>query len=173
MRNILNRLRGKAKKPRTGRRFSRRRKKKAVLARAKPGRKKSPLKKRTVSKPAKKLKKKKAKSAGKRKPLKSKTAKLKKSRAKNKPAAKPPEKELGVVTHYFDRIFVAVIKLKGRLKIGDTIRFSGNHGEFAQMVVSMQINRKDILKASSGREIGLRVGKPVHVNDKVYMAMES
>ncbi|MCX6790776.1 MAG: hypothetical protein NTV62_01105 [Candidatus Gribaldobacteria bacterium] len=50
-------------------------------------------------------------------------------------------KELGLVTHYFDKICVAVIKLKQPIKIGDTIRIiGGEKTDFKQTVKSMEVN---------------------------------
>jgi hypothetical protein len=34
----------------------------------------------------------------------------------------------------------------------------------------MQIDHKDVSKASKGDEIGVKVLRPVHENDKVYLA---
>ena len=106
-----------------------------------------------------------------KRPKKTKPRKLKKS-AKIKAPARLRIKELGEVTHYFDRISVAVLKVKGPLKIGDSIRFASRQGDFVQMVISMQVNRKDILKAHKGSEIGLKTLRPVSVGDKVFMAVE-
>jgi len=110
------------------------------------------------------------KSAKPRKKLKSRKIKKK---TKVKALAKTALKEVGVVTHYFDRISVAVLKVSGPLKIGDSIRFAARQGDFVQMVISMQINRKDILKAPKGSEIGLKTLRPVSEGDKVFMAVES
>ena len=91
---------------------------------------------------------------------------------KSKAPAKPAAKEVGTVTHYFDRISVAVVKVSGPLKIGDSIRFVASQGEFVQMVVSMQINHKEILKAPKGSEVGLKTLRPVQEGSKVFMALE-
>jgi len=95
-----------------------------------------------------------------------------KKKIKAKTPAKPAQKEVGTVTHYFDRISVAVLKVSGPLKIGDSIRFASSQGEFVQMVVSMQIDRKDILKAPKGSEIGLKTLRPVGKGDKAFMIVE-
>jgi len=102
--------------------------------------------------------------------------KIKRSPEKKRNKAKTPatraQKEVGTVTHYFDRISVAVLKVSGPLKIGDSIRFASGQGEFVQMVVSMQIDRKDILKAPKGSEVGLKTLRPVEKGDKAFMAVE-
>ena len=86
--------------------------------------------------------------------------------------SKPASKEIGTVTHYFDRISVAVLKVSAPFKIGDSIRFAARQGEFVQMAVSMQIDRKDILKAPKGSEVGLKTLRPVGKGDKAFMAVE-
>lgn len=78
------------------------------------------------------------------------------------------EKEIGVITHYFDKISVGIIKLKNPLAISEHIRIKGKNGEFTQVINSMQYNHKDILLAERGLEIGIKVNQPVHENDLVY-----
>jgi hypothetical protein len=41
-------------------------------------------------------------------------------------------KEIGAVTHFFDKISVAVIKLKAGLKAGEKIRIKGATTDFEQ-----------------------------------------
>jgi putative protease len=93
------------------------------------------------------------------------------SKAVKKTPKKPKEKEIGVITHYFGKISVGIIKLKGALNVGDKIHVKGAHDNFIQGIESMQYNHKDILSGKKGMEIGIRVSKPVHVNDKVYQIL--
>ena len=77
--------------------------------------------------------------------------------------------ELGVITHYFDRIKVCVVKLtKGSVLIGDKLTIFGNKTKFVQKVWSMQIESEDVKVAKKGQLIGLKVDKLVAVGDKVY-----
>lgn len=73
------------------------------------------------------------------------------------------DKKLGTVTHYYDKIGVAVIKLTGGdLKIGDKVKFMGAGGvEFTQEIKSMQIEHADIEIAKKGDEFGIKTEKPV------------
>ncbi len=84
----------------------------------------------------------------------------------------PKEKEVGVVTHYFNKISVGAIKLKASLRKGDKIHIKGAHDDFVQVVESMQLNHKDIDLASRGKEIGIKVAQRVHKHDKVYKVEE-
>ena len=42
------------------------------------------------------------------------------------------EKRIGKVTHYFDRIGVAILELEDGLKVGDTIHITGRRTELPQ-----------------------------------------
>lgn len=78
-------------------------------------------------------------------------------------------KEIGKVTHFFDKISVAVVKLSGSLKKGDKIRIKGATTDFEQEVESMQIDKQEIAEAKKGQEIGLKVKDRVRNNDTVYL----
>jgi putative protease len=76
--------------------------------------------------------------------------------------------KVGKVTHYFDRISVAVIDLIKPLAVGDKIKIEGHDKEFTQEVVSMQTEHENIKKAKKGDSVGLKVDKIVKANDIVY-----
>jgi len=78
-------------------------------------------------------------------------------------------KEVGKITHFFDKIGVAVVKLSSELKQGDKIRIKGASTDFEQVADSMQIDKEKIEKAKKGQEIGLKVKDKVRVNDAVYV----
>lgn len=76
---------------------------------------------------------------------------------------------IGEITHYFQHVKAAVIKLKkNTMSEGDTIYIKGHTTDFEQKVKSMQINHKPIHEASSGQEIGMKVKSKVRHGDKVY-----
>lgn len=80
-------------------------------------------------------------------------------------------KEVGVVTHYFTKISVAVVDLKDTIRVGDRILIRGVHPsttDFEQTVESMQIEHKNVESAKSGQSIGLKVNQMVREGDKVY-----
>ena len=87
-------------------------------------------------------------------------------------AKKKIGKEIGNVTHYFGNIGVGVIKLKGTLKVGDTIHIKGHTTDFKQKVESMQIGHKPVKEAKKGKSIGLKVKDHVRDTDKVYKVTE-
>lgn len=79
------------------------------------------------------------------------------------------EKLVGKVTHYYSGIGVAIIKLTGVLKAGDTAHFCGATTDFDQDVESMQIEHKTITSAKKGDEIGIKVVEKVREGDEVYL----
>ncbi len=82
---------------------------------------------------------------------------------------KKVSKPAGIVTHYFDKIKVGVIKLAVPLKEGDEIRIMGGENtDFNQTVKSMQVDHELVKKAAKGKSIGLKVKERVRDGYKVY-----
>lgn len=76
---------------------------------------------------------------------------------------------IGIVTHYFSKPRVAVVKLqKGKLALGDTLIFRGHTTHFQQKVESLQIDHKPVQEAAKGKEVGLQVKARVRPHDQVY-----
>ena len=79
------------------------------------------------------------------------------------------EKEIGKITHFFDKIGVAVIELNSTLKVGDTIKIKGNTTDFEQDVDSMQVEHEQVDTAKKGDAIGIKVADRARPGDKVYL----
>jgi hypothetical protein len=77
------------------------------------------------------------------------------------------ENRIGKVTHYFDRISVAVLELTEKLQVGDTLRFLGHSTDFKQAVDSLQIEHKNVTEAKPDQDVALKVSQKVHPNDAV------
>ena len=79
------------------------------------------------------------------------------------------DKPIGKITHYFNKIQVAVIKLEdGELSKGDKIKIVGHGKEFEQEISSMQVEHKEIEKAESGSEFGMKMNEDVKPGDLIY-----
>ena len=76
--------------------------------------------------------------------------------------------KVGVVTHFFAKIAVAVVDLSGALVLGDHILIRGATTNLDQTVDSMQIDRVEIKEASAGQSVGLKVNDRVREGDLVY-----
>lgn len=84
----------------------------------------------------------------------------------------PEEKLVGKITHFYPKVVVAVVKVKGTIKIGNKLKFKKGAEEFEQTVESMQINYKDIKSAKKGQEIGLKVNQKIKEGWEVYKLSE-
>ena len=78
------------------------------------------------------------------------------------------EKPIGEAVHYFSKISVGVIKLKGSLKKDDKIQVKGHTTNFKQVVTSLQVDHSPIEEAKKGQEIGIKVKRKVRRGDKIY-----
>jgi len=75
---------------------------------------------------------------------------------------------IGKVTHYYDKLGVAIVKVAKTIKVGDKIKF-GEEG-FEQTVESMQFDHKAVSSAKKGEEVGIKVDKKAHEGTKVFSA---
>jgi len=82
------------------------------------------------------------------------------------------ELEIGRVTHYYDHIHVAVLKLDENLKLGDLIHITGHSTDFMQRVTSMEVEHHTILWVQPGDNVAIKVLEPVHEHDVVYRVVE-
>lgn len=82
------------------------------------------------------------------------------------------EAEIGHVTHYFNKINVAVLSIKEELKIGDTIHILGHTTDFTQKVTSLQIEHKNVDIVKPGDDFAMKVIEPVREHDVVYKVVE-
>lgn len=79
-------------------------------------------------------------------------------------------KKVGVITHYYDKLGVGIIKLDSDIKIGDKLKFQGHKTDFEQEVGQMQFDHKDIPEGKKGQEVGIKVDGVVRSGDAVYLA---
>ncbi len=83
------------------------------------------------------------------------------------------EIKIGIVTHYFNKISVAAIKLTdGDLKVGEKIHIKGHKTDFSQIVDSIQIEHQKVEEAKKDDEIGVKVESIVKEGDIVYKVIE-
>lgn len=116
----------------------------------------------------KKGKKAKRKAKPKARPAKKRKAAAKKPAVKKAAAKKP--KPIGVVTHYYGEISVAVIKFNKNFKGGEKVHFKGATTDFKDKIKSMQYDHKPVSVAKKGKQVGAKVGDKVRQGDYVYSA---
>ena len=84
------------------------------------------------------------------------------------------EKKVGEITHFFDKISVAIIKVaKGqKVKVGDALHYKNKSGsvDFTETVESMQIFKEQVEVAKAGEEAGVKVSQKVGEGVEVFLA---
>lgn len=74
----------------------------------------------------------------------------------------------GRVVNYYRTKGVASVEVTDCLKAGDRVHIKGHTTNFEQAVVSLQINHKQVTKASKGSVAGLKVNDYVRKHDLIY-----
>lgn len=79
-----------------------------------------------------------------------------------------PDKQIGIVSNYFEHVGVVAIKLDASLKVGDKIKIVGGEVDFEQTVDSIQIQHKSVKSAKKGDEIGVKIKERARKGYKVF-----
>jgi len=79
-------------------------------------------------------------------------------------------KKVGVVTHYYTKIGVGIIRADEEIKVGDKIQFKGANTNFKQQLSEMQLEHQPIQVAPKGQEVGIKVDKKVREGDELFRA---
>ena len=70
-------------------------------------------------------------------------------------------KIVGRVTHYYDRIGVAIVELARPLHVGDVVKMKHGEHELVQPVQSLQIEHQPVASAKKGAVVGMKVSQEV------------
>src|SRR5688500_4583396 len=128
--------------------------------------KKSPVKKAKKVKKKPVVKKKAAKKKSASKPKAKKAAVRKPAAAKPMPVTIPGEERVGIVTHYYNHLSVAIIQLEtGTLRAGDTIHIKGHTSDFRQPVGSIEVNHVHVEQVQAGESFGVKVNDHAREHD--------
>ena len=77
--------------------------------------------------------------------------------------------KIGKVSHYYDKLSVAIVELDGPLSVGDKIKFTrGGEDLFEQKVESIQIEHEKKDTAKKGDVVGLKTQEAVKEGTEVY-----
>lgn len=77
--------------------------------------------------------------------------------------------KVGRVTHYYDKIGVAIVELDGTLSVGDKIKFTKDGEDvFEQKVDSIQIEHEKRDTAARGDVVGLKTNEEVKEGAEVF-----
>jgi hypothetical protein len=91
------------------------------------------------------------------------------STARPAPSPAPREERVGVVTHYYNHLSVAIVKLEsGTLRVGDTIHIRGHTTDFSQKVESLEVDHAAASEVGPNDDFGLKVVDHAREHDVVY-----
>jgi translation elongation factor EF-1alpha len=81
----------------------------------------------------------------------------------------PAGERIGVVTHYYNHLSVALVRLEsGRLRIGDMILIRGHTSDFTQRVESLHLEHKPVTEVGPNDDFALKVIAHAREHDVVY-----
>jgi hypothetical protein len=79
------------------------------------------------------------------------------------------EIEIGKVSHYFNKVGVAAIRItQDVLRVGDVIHVKGHTSDFIQNIDSMQIDNTAVVEAVMGQSVGLHLKEHAREHDQVF-----
>lgn len=87
-----------------------------------------------------------------------------------KPKKEKPQKPIGTVTHFYNKIGVAIVKFNKNVPVGTKLSYKGATTDFSEEAGSMQYEHQSIDSAPKGKQVGIKVKKPVREGDSVYEA---
>ncbi len=87
------------------------------------------------------------------------------------PQGKKP-KPIGVVTHFYDKISVAIVKFNKAVKVGAKVAFRHGDHEVVQTIDSMQYDHQEVPAAKKGQDVGVKVSDKVKEGWEVFEAEE-
>jgi putative protease len=77
--------------------------------------------------------------------------------------------KIGKVTHYYEKLGVAIVELNDNLIVGDKIKFvRGGDELFEQTVESMQMEHENIKSAGRGDVVGLKTMQEVKEGAEIF-----
>ncbi len=80
------------------------------------------------------------------------------------------DQAVAVVTDYFHKIGVAAVEVtKGKIKVGDNVRFKGFTTDFPMKIESMQVDHQEVLEAGKGKQVGIKVPDRAREKDLLFL----
>jgi hypothetical protein len=81
----------------------------------------------------------------------------------------PPGKRIGVVTHYFSHLSVAIVRLEsGTLRVGDVIHIRGHTTDFKQKIESLEVDHAPQTEVGPKDDFGLKLVEHAREHDVVF-----
>ncbi len=84
------------------------------------------------------------------------------------PRPAPAGQRIGAVTHYFQHVDAAIVRVEsGEIRVGDTLHFHGHTTDFSQRIDRIEFDHQPIEVARIGQEVGVHVSERVREHDDV------
>ena len=77
---------------------------------------------------------------------------------------------IGKITHWYNKISVAVVKLDKALQVGDKIKIKHGDQEFEDTVTSMELNHQPVQSGKKGQEIAIKLAQKAGENSEIFLA---
>ena len=74
----------------------------------------------------------------------------------------------GLVTHYFNHLSVAAVRLTAPLAVGDRIHIRGHTTDLVQEVASVEVDHAHVDQAMPGNDVSLKVEDHVRDRDLIF-----
>jgi len=82
------------------------------------------------------------------------------------------ETRIGRISHFYDRLSVAVLSLTSKLNVGDQVHIKGHTTDFVQEVTSLEIEHRKVTSAGPEDQVALKVDEPVKKRDAIYKIID-
>lgn len=79
------------------------------------------------------------------------------------------EKQIGTVTHWYDKIGVAVVKVTGTFAKGDKIKIKKGESEFEEVVSSIQLDHADVPSVKKGDDAAIKLSQNAKEGAGVFL----
>lgn len=77
--------------------------------------------------------------------------------------------KVGHITHFYDKIGVAIVELDGTISLGDKVKFvRGDQDLFEQTISSIQVEHEKKDSAGRGEIVGIKTDKEVKEGAEVF-----
>ena len=82
------------------------------------------------------------------------------------------EVKVGEIVKYFAKPSVAAIKVtNGEIVLGDELHYKGASTDFSEVIETMEVDNKSVLKALPGMLLGIKVNERVRPKDIVFKVL--
>lgn len=77
---------------------------------------------------------------------------------------------IGEITHWYDKISVAVIKLNEALQVGDKVKVKHGGQEFEETITSMELDHQPVKSGKKGQEIAVKLSQKAGEGSIIFPA---